>query len=81
MTNWTSENYPAVREHLSSDSREVFDEMAEHGLRLLEVAGTAESLLFRRRWHRAVKRAGLDSVPPEQLRIDYIISAKGAGDE
>jgi hypothetical protein len=74
---WTKEHYSAVREHLSTDSREVFDEMAANGLRLLEVVGTEDATLLRARWHQAVKKAGAEPAPPEILRNDYIIAKRG----
>jgi hypothetical protein len=72
---WTIDHYQAVRENLSDDSREVFDEMAYQGLRLLEVAGPAEASRFRARWHRAVTQSGVEYAPPERLRNDYYLAA------
>jgi hypothetical protein len=73
---WTDENYPAVREHLSEESREVFDDMAEYGLRLYEVVGLRDALKFRRRWDKAVKLAGVEPAPPEQMRNDRAVTRK-----
>jgi hypothetical protein len=72
---WTSENYPKVREHLPDGARQVFDRMANEGLRIGEAKDGWHLDWLLRCWAHACKAAGVSAPSCHTLRLDYIKAA------
>ena len=69
---WTGENYPKFREHLPDGARQVFDRMANEGLRLGEAADGWPTDWLLRCWAHACEGAGIEAPSCHRLRMDYI---------
>ncbi|WP_461172264.1 hypothetical protein M1D93_14870 [Arthrobacter sp. Z1-9] len=72
---WTRENYPKVREHLADGARQVFDRMANEGLRIREGANGWPTDWLLRCWAHACQQAGATAPSCHVLRLDYITTA------
>lgn len=72
---WTSENYPKVREHLADGARQVFDRMANEGLRIGEAANGWPTDWLLRCWAHACQQAGATAPSCHTLRLDYVTAA------
>jgi hypothetical protein len=72
---WTSDNYPKVREHMADGARQVFDRMANEGLRVSEAADGWPTDWLLRCWAHACERAQVTAPSCHTLRLDYVKAA------